>query len=430
MTKEKLQLVSPFQIDVFSVIFKASVEGILVVDTSGSILLANPSCYQLFGYINKELTGRKVEDLIPVRLKKGHVKLRAEYSKNPEPRRMGHGRDLRALKKDGLEFPVEISLTHTTYDQQNLVIAFIIDITERNKSDEALRNSEEQLLKYASELENRVQERTRKVAETAENLENANSMLVEEIAVRKKAESDTKNALDRERELNELKSRFVSMASHEFRTPLSTILSSAALISKYIEKEDEGKRSKHVNRIKSNVDDLTGILNDFLSLAKLEEGKIKNDPTEFEVNAFLVDLIEEMKLGLKQGQEIIFEPLSKQQQVFLDKTHLKSIIANLTSNAIKYSPENEGIHIVTSIHRNNLVINIKDNGMGIPINEQAHLFERFFRAKNVINIQGTGLGLNLIKKYIELIDGSISFESEESVGTTFTVKLPFKNIQS
>ena len=429
MNKENKQTNSSFNEDVFSVIFRASVEGILAVDTSGTILLANSSSYQLFGYEEPELVGKKVEDLIPAKAKKNHVKHRDGYSKNPEPRRMGHGRDLMALRKDGSEFPVEISLNHTKYNDQNLVITFIIDITQRKKSDEALRKSEEKLLKYASELENRVQERTKKLAESAEKLETSNNALKEEVNVRKHAESEAKKALGKERELSELKSRFVSMASHEFRTPLSTILSSAALIARYDEQETQGKRLRHVARIKSNVNDLTGILNDFLSLAKLEEGKITNNPTSFEVNNFVKGLIDEMKFVLKSEQQLIFEPLPTPQEAYLDKTHLKSIIANLTSNAIKYSPERADINITMSLAESDLMISIKDNGIGIPIKDQRHLFERFFRAKNAVNIQGTGLGLNLIKKYIELVNGTISFKSEEDIGTTFTVQLPIINIE-
>lgn len=426
MNKENKASVAPLDEDVFNVIFNASVEGILVADQSGTILLANPSAHKLFGYESKKLIGKKVEELIPTRFQKGHIKHRSEYVKNPEPRRMGHGRDLMASRKDGIEFPIEVSLTHTDYDGQHMVIAFIIDISERKKSDDALKRSEEQLLEYASELENRVKERTKRLADAATNLEKSNNLLKEEVKVRQHAEQEAKKALEKEKELNELKSRFVSMASHEFRTPLSTILSSASLISKYNEKETEDKRLKHVDRIKSNVDDLTGILNDFLSLAKLEEGKIKNNPVQFEVITLLTELIEEMRLSLKKDQEIIFNSSTRHHEVLLDKIHLKSIVANLTTNAIKYSLEGAKIYINVELKNDTFSIHIKDEGIGIPINDQPHLFERFFRAKNAINIQGTGLGLNLIKKYVELVDGNIQFESEESVGTTFTVKLPLK----
>lgn len=424
MSEANQQQASTIHKDVFSVIFNASVEGIIAVDTSGKILIANPSCCQLFNYSRAELHGMLVEELIPQQFKKNHVKLRTDYVKNPEPRKMGRGRDLMGLQKDGSIFPIEVSLTHTHYEDRQLIIAFIIDITERKKSDEALKKSELQLLKYASELEEKVQERTKKLAESAKDLEKSNALLKEEVLIRKKAENEAKKALEKERELSELKSRFVSMASHEFRTPLSTILSSAALISKYIDEEAQEKRLKHVDRIKSNVEDLTEVLNDFLSLAKLEDGKINNKPVQFAVNQFVADLIEEMKLSLKKDQKIIFKPIAYVQEAYLDKTHLKSIITNLTSNAIKYSEEGKDINIILSSDKDSLTVSIKDNGIGIPVNDQAHLFERFFRAKNAINIQGTGLGLNLIKKYIELVNGTISFTSEEGIGTTFMVKLP------
>ena len=426
MTKVNQKSVSRLSKDVFSVIYNTSVEGILAVDTHGVILLANKSCYQLFGYSDQQLIGMKVEELIPIKYKKDHIKHRNGYAQDPKPRKMGQGRDLVALRSDNSEFPIEVSLNHAEHAGKAIVIAFIIDITKRKNTEEALKRSEEKLLQYASELESRVKDRTKELAEAVENLEKLNSQLEQEIKIREKAEIEARKAFERERELNELKSRFVSMASHEFRTPLSTILSSASLIAKYNEKETEDKRLKHVVRIKSNVNDLTGILNDFLSLGKLEEGKIENNPTKFDLNIFLTELLDEIKSGLKSEQSIIYEPFEKNLEVNLDKMHLKSIITNLVSNAIKYSPKQETIKILSYLKKDDLIIDIKDNGIGIPINDQPHLFERFFRAKNVINIQGTGLGLNLVKRHVELINGNISFKSEEGKGSTFSVKLPVK----
>ncbi len=243
------------------------------------------------------------------------------------------------------------------------------------------------------------------------------------ITKQKEAEQKIKKSLEKERELSDLKSRFVSMASHEFRTPLSTILSSTSLAAKYIESKQIDNTNKHLKRIKSSVQNLTSILNDFLSLNKLEEDKIKAHFEKFHFSEVIEEVVGEMQELAKEGQKINLEMNLTNKEVILDKVICKNICINLISNAIKYSSEHKTIWIdVTSDET--LVLKIKDEGIGIPEQEQKHLFERFFRANNVTNIQGTGLGLNIIKKYIDLLHGSISFESTCGQGTTFIVELP------
>jgi signal transduction histidine kinase len=214
------------------------------------------------------------------------------------------------------------------------------------------------------------------------------------------------------------------MASHEFRTPLSTILSSASLIAKYHEEDQQEQRIKHVERIKSSVNNLTTILNDFLSLGKLEEGKVQCHPTEFNIESFAQDITSELRELTKKGQTIHYSHFGEENMVVLDKNLTRNICINLLSNAIKYSNESTRISIQTVIDDINLIIKVTDQGIGIPESEHQHVFDRFFRANNAINIQGTGLGLNIVKKYVELMQGSISFESKDNLGTTFTVQLP------
>ena len=235
----------------------------------------------------------------------------------------------------------------------------------------------------------------------------------------------TKN-LEKERDLNELKSRFVSMASHEFRTPLSTILSSATLAGKYNEKDQQNKRVKHLERIKSSVKNLTSILNDFLSIDKLEEGKIQVNNSKFLINELINEAIGEMEYFLKKEQFINYNnDIPENQLVNMDRNILKNILINLLSNASKYSAEGKEIGLNLIIYDNGLKIEVKDKGIGIPDNEQAELFNsRFFRAGNVTNIEGTGLGLTIVKKYLSLVGGDISFKSKENVGTTFSVLIP------
>lgn len=256
--------------------------------------------------------------------------------------------------------------------------------------------------------------------------------IVDQILVIEKNITDSKIAeqemvknLEKERELNELKSRFVSMASHEFRTPLSTILSSATLAGKYENTDQQEKRAKHLDRIKSSVKNLTSILNDFLSIDKLEDGKVEVKRSEFLIVELMTEAIEEMGTYLKKNQYITFKTnIVDDQQVNSDRNVIKNISINLLSNASKYSAEGEEILVELKTTDKGIKITFKDNGIGIPEVEQKQLFNRFFRAGNVTNIEGTGLGLNIVKKYLTLVNGDISFQSKEHEGTAFTVEIP------
>ena len=256
--------------------------------------------------------------------------------------------------------------------------------------------AEEQLYRINVELENKVKERTFELTE----------------------------ALQREKELSDVKSRFVSMASHEFRTPLSAILSSTALLEHYKTPEFAEKRIKHIERIKSSVKNLTGILDDFLSLEKLEEGKLQANNTDFDLREFINDVIEEMEGMLKKKQQSINYMHLGENKVTQDKKILRNILLNLLSNAVKYSHEEEEILLNAEVKNDCLVISVSDTGIGIPKDAQGELFSKFHRANNAIHIQGTGLGLHIVKRYVELMDGKITFTSKENVGTTFTLNIP------
>lgn len=242
----------------------------------------------------------------------------------------------------------------------------------------------------------------------------------------KQVEQNIRKALSKEKQLNELKSRFIAMASHEFRTPLSAILSSVSLIGRYLTTEEQEKRDKHINRIKSNVANLTGILDDFLSLSKLEEGRVESTPVPFDLFMFLNEVTDEMQGVAKPGQKLLVS-YQGEKEVFLDKRLLKNILINLISNATKYSPPESEIELHAEITEPYVKISVRDYGIGIPEEEQIHLFERFYRANNATNIQGTGLGLNIVQKYITLMGGKVEFESQLDQGTTFTLFFPRTN---
>lgn len=401
----------------FREIFQSMSEGIIMVHESGQIAVANPVAEKIFGYNKNEMAGLPVESLLPERYRHGHSMFRTNFNTHPEPRRMGAGRDLLALRKDGTEFPVEISLSYTTVKTELMVMVFISDISLRKNAENALRQSEEQLIVYAAELEQKVHQRTEALNASILKLE-------KEVIERKKAGEEVKKSLEKERELNELKTKFVSIASHEFRTPLSTVMSSASLIQKYKEKGELDKVDKHVQRIKSSVVHLTSILNDFLSLGKLEEGKVEILKERIDLEEFLHEIHEDVRSFLKDGQNIHVQCNGTSKHIDTDPRIIRNIMFNLLSNASKYSDVNKNIYLSCERDESNIIFTVKDDGIGIPNEDQRHLFDRFFRASNAGNIQGTGLGLNIVRRYVELLDGEITFTSEYGNGSTFIVAIP------
>jgi PAS domain S-box-containing protein len=398
-------------------IFQSMSEGIIMVNESGEIALANPVAEQLFGFGRGELTGVTLESLLPERYRKGHVKFRQAFNGDPHPRRMGFGRDLMALRRDGTEFPVEISLSFTQVQGDILVMAFISDISQRKLVEDALRRSEEQLIVYAAELEKKVELRTDALNQTIVKLER-------EVGERKKAEEEVRRSFERERELNELKSKFVSIASHEFRTPLSTVMSSVSLIKQYKDRQEYDKQDKHINRVKSSVNQLTQILNDFLSLGKLEEGKVEIQSDPIILQSFLDEIKEEVQSFLKDGQTVTTACPPDLDEIWTDTRTLRNILYNLISNASKYSDAGKQVHVSAESKNSRVFFYVTDEGIGIPADDQKHLFDRFFRASNAGNIQGTGLGLHIVKRYVDLISGEVSFTSTYGKGSTFYFSIP------
>ncbi len=554
MRSEKfaLHLSMPFTTlnnDTFHALFNFASIGILITNSRGEIQMANNYIATQFGYTQDELIGEKVELLIPTRYRERHVHHRNNFGDNPHSRPMGLGMELAGQKKDGTEFPVEVSLGHYTIDAEHYSLAFINDITQRKETEQAIiqlnthleekvKEGTQSLAITVEQLGNQIKETERKDAElervntflnniwnhagaiifvtdedgmvqffnpAAEralgykvsdvlgsinvatfHLETELAQKAEELSVgtgkpvaatfdvlkvaattgdnnnqewhyvrqdgstffvslnitqlkdahdeisgflciaidiseKKKAETELRAALEKEKELNELKSRFVSMASHEFRTPLSAVLSSAYLLSKYSKEEEQPQREKHIRRIISSVTSLTEILDDFLSVGKIEEGNIEANYREYNITEQMNEVIADVQHLLKKGQTIKYEHAGSNAKVYLDASMMKHIVTNLLSNAIKFSNEGTVVDLTTENKGRKFVLAVEDHGLGIPEEDRENLFKRFFRSSNVTNIQGTGLGLHIVSKYTELMNGKIDCNSQLGKGTKFTI---------
>lgn len=410
-------------------IFEEAIDGIIAINRQGIIEAVNPAAAQLFAYAADEIIGQNIKILMPSPDQERHDTYIENYHQTGIKKIIGIGREVRGRRKDGSVFPFRLSVNEVKTNDRQFYTGFIHDVSD-------LHQAKTQLEMMNAQLEKLVEARTEELSDVVNRLLKTNQQLKHEVKERESAESalreretEIRQAYKKEKELGRLKSRFVSMTSHEFRTPLTTINSSAALLARYVLTEHQSKREKHIDRIKNSVAHLTGVLDDILSLSKLEEGVIKPQSDKIIWKDFCHTTIEELQGNLKSGQQIVCQNEAKELIFESDKRLLKHIFFNLLSNAIKYSPERTSIILDSQVKANQLIINIIDTGIGIPQKEQQYLFTRFFRAKNAANIQGTGLGLAIVKKYVAILDGKIRFESIENEGTTFTVTLPLYQTQ-
>ncbi|MUU79684.1 sensor histidine kinase [Winogradskyella endarachnes] len=285
-------------------------------------------------------------------------------------------------RKDGSTYPVEIHLQLSILGNKKVFVAIILDITERKN--------------YTEKLESTVEKRT----------------------------SELKNALAKEQELNELKTKFLSLVSHEFKTPLSGILTSTMLLKKYTLTEQQERRDKHIKTISDKVHYLNNILSDFLSVERLEQGKIKYSPSTFKVSKVVNEVIYNANMLLKDGQQINYPEGIDGYFLHQDEKIVELSLSNIVHNAIKYSSENTIIDISIIQDESKTTFKVKDNGIGIPKKDQKNIFNRYFRAENALLTQGTGIGLNIVKDHLKNLKGIIYFESEPNKGTIFTIELP------
>ncbi|SDG63782.1 PAS domain-containing sensor histidine kinase [Psychroflexus sediminis] len=403
---------------IFNLLFEGISEGIIVVDDSQHVVEVNSATEVMFGYNKGELINKHLDVLIPKDYRSNHHKHVDKFIDNSEKRQMGHGRNIYGLKKNGEIFPVEAGLNPFQFEGERYVMSLISDITQR-------KTQQQEIEELNRDLEQKIDKRTEELKLTIQELQHSNSKLESEVYKRKQAESKTKKALQKEIELNELKTKFLSLVSHEFKTPLSGILTSSTLASKYTQTEQQDKRERHLSTIKNKVHYLTGILYDFLSIERLESGKVTYKFEEFSLITLVNEVIYNANVTLKDGQEILYPQNLQDISLRQDKHVLELVLSNLLNNAIKYSPEDTSIYFEVDTTEANLIkFRIKDEGIGIPQQDQKHIFERYFRAENALNNQGTGIGLNIAKVHLENLKGSICFESIEGKGTTFYIEIP------
>jgi two-component system sensor kinase FixL len=371
-------------------IIENAIDGIITIDEWGMIESINPSACKLFGYMPADVIGQNISMLMPLPDKDHPDDYPNNYKRTEIARMIGRGREVTGLTKKGTIFPFRLGLSEVKYSGRKIYTGFLHDLSRE-------KDAELKLKEYAADLEQQVETRTQEL----------------------------RISLEKEKEVGLLKSRFVSIASHEFRTPLTAIQLSSYLITKYSEEPtNHSQITKHVCLIQTAVSNLTTILNDFLSLEKLESGKENPKYHSFDLVKFCEGITEEMQAVTKQNQHIIYQHTGLVNLITLDQGLLKNCIVNLISNAIKYSGEDTFIDFNTKIINDECVITIQDNGIGIPEADHKHLFEAFFRADNTGSIPGTGLGLNIVARYTNLMKGLINFKSKVNEGTTFTITFP------
>ena len=365
----------------FRELLEAAPDAIVEVDRDGRIALANAAAEAIFGYKRDELLGESVERLIPENERSRHSAHRASYWENPVTRPMGFGMVLRARRKDGSEFPVEISLNPVKSDNGFRVTAIIRDITAKQKAEEALRTANEQL-----EQQNR--------------------------------------ELDR---ANRLKSEFLASMSHELRTPLHTIIGFTELLAEELEGPLNEKQKRFVNHVHEDSRHLLDLINDILDLSKVESGQLELHREAFDARAVVADALNGIQLTADARGVALENRIARETVVKADRTRFREILNNLLSNAVKFTPEGGTVWVeIVPDGGGMIAFCIGDTGIGIAPEDQAAVFDKFRQVASTTRgvREGTGLGLAIVKSFVELHGGTISVESAPGKGSRFTFTVP------
>ena len=356
-------------------IIDSSLEAIISINTDGIITEWNKHATEMFAFDKNEITGKPFISLLAPQHQQELNEFIQSFSINSYILTKNKRMELVALRKTGEEFLAELSIVVVTIKGDVFLSVFVRDIT-----------------------------------------------------IRKKAEEELKIAYTREAELNAMKTRFISMTSHEFRTPLTTIQSTTELLSIHLEKQDlidKERINRYVDRISKEVLRLTALMNDILVIGKIDAGKITYQPVKTDLIALISEILEGGQLIRNDDRHLTLHYTGTNTPVYLDPMLFIHIITNLATNALKYSKGKQSPHIQVTYLTESVIIDVIDYGIGIPKHEQKDLFQSFFRASNVENIQGNGLGLMIVKQFVEIHQGKLIIESDENKGTRFSIEFPY-----
>ncbi|MBK7104861.1 MAG: PAS domain S-box protein [Ignavibacteriae bacterium] len=372
---------------------------------TGEILDCNPAFIEIFGF-------KTITDSLSTKFENSFFtkKNYNEFISTIEKMKKLYNYELKLKRKDGKNIYVVGNII-SEFDEEGKLFqyrGYLRDVTNS-------KLIEQQLEKYRIHLEDLVKKRT--------------ELLEKEITRRIKAETKVKSALEKERELNQLKSTFMSTVSHEFRTPLTSIYSSVELIERYSDKWEKRKTSEHYTRIKNSIEHLTEMLEEVLKLNRSEQSKIVFNPEDTNLETFCKNIAKDFDPILSSSQKLNFKYSLKQKNYFVDRNLLKIILSNLVSNAVKFSPQNGEIDFEVSHQKSKIKFLIKDRGIGISEVDIEKIFNPFYRSNNVSTIAGSGLGLSIAKSYVEIHKGTIEVESKLNKGTTFILLIPIKNVK-
>jgi len=402
---------------ILNILFEAIPEGVIIVDKNQEIVAANNALEKMFGYTKDELSKKSLKILIPKKFHDNHNIHFKNFINSRKSRKIKSDLNLIGISKTGKKFPVEIGLNHFEIGKNIFVFALIIDVSVRKANEKKIHS-------LKNELEKKVLKRTADLHNTITQLKELNLNFKKEIKKRIAVEDDLKNALQKEIELNELKSKFLTMVSHEFKNPLSGILTSSMLLNKYQLTEQQTNREKHIKIIANKTHYLNTILNDFLSMEKLDLNNIKYKHTKFNLSTVINEVVYNINMILKEGQRIYIPNNIDEFKINQDEKYLKLILSNILNNAVKYSPEFSNIYIEIAENNSKIEIKVIDSGIGIPEKDQKFIFNRYFRAENALNIPGTGIGLNIVSTHLNNLGGTMNFSSKINQGTTFVLEFP------
>ena len=410
----------------------AIAEAAITVDRRGVIRAVNDYACEMFGRAREDLVGRTAAELMP-----GEYRAREEIAvaggSTTLAAMAGRSRILPAVTPEGEEFPIRLGVREVLSGDEAQYICIAQDLRDVTRARERVHELHEELWRANKQLEATVAERTAELKQTVEHLAQANHRLAREVREREeiaqrlqRREVQLERLLSKERELGELRSRFVSMASHEFRTPLTTMLSSVELIEMAVGPDADPMVLKHTGRVREGIGYLRGVLEDFLQLGKLDVQGTDLHLTAFDLCDFFEEQVEQLGYMAKPGQDIELACEGELGQTLHSANALRICITNLVTNAIKYSPEGAAIDVRLRRAGEDCELVVDDEGIGIPENERALLFERFYRASNAETIKGTGLGLHIVARYAQAMGGSVAYEPGAQGGSRFVVRFPYK----